>query len=70
MTNIINESNMGMSSKKVARIAGILFIIATAATLLGDSLTGSIMGAPDYLIQIAANKNLVVLGALLKIVGA
>lgn len=59
-----------LSTKKVARVAGILFIIATAATLLGDILTGSIVDAPDYLVQIAANKNLIVLGALLKIVAA
>jgi hypothetical protein len=58
------------TSKKTARIAGILFIIATVAAILGDVLTGSIVGAPDYLVQIVANKNLVVLGALLKIVGA
>jgi len=58
------------SSKTTARIAGALFIAATAATVLGDILTGSIVGAPDYLVQIAANHNLVVLGALLKIVSA
>lgn len=55
---------------KTARITGILFIVATVATLLGDFLIGSIVGAPDYLVQIAANKNLIVLGALFKIVGA
>lgn len=56
--------------KKIARITGVLFIIATAAALLGTDLTGSIVGAPDYLVQIAANKNLVVLGAILKFVAA
>jgi len=58
------------SSKTTARIVGALFITATAASLLGTSLTGSVVGAPDYLVQIAANKNLVVLGALLKFVAA
>lgn len=58
------------SDKKIARTTGILFIIATAAALLGSGLTGSIVGAPDYLVQIAANKNLVVLGAILKFVAA
>ncbi len=58
------------SNKKIARITGVLFIIATAAVLLGSGLTGSIVGAPDYLVQIAANKNLVVLGAILYFVAA
>ena len=58
------------SDKKIARTTGILFIIATAAVLLGSGLTGSIVGAPDYLVQIAANKNLVVLGAILYFVAA
>ena len=58
------------SSKTTARIVGALFITATVASLLGTSLTGSVVGAPDYLVQIAANKNLVVLGALLKFVAA
>jgi len=58
------------SSKTTARIVGALFITATAASLLGTTLTSSIVGAPDYLVQIAANKNLVVLGALLKFVAA
>ena len=56
--------------KKTAIITGILFIIATAASLLGNALIGSIVGAPDYLVQIAANKNLIVVGALLAFVAA
>ncbi|MDV2988860.1 MAG: DUF4386 domain-containing protein [Dehalogenimonas sp.] len=56
--------------KKTAIITGILLIIATAAGLLGNALTGSIVGAPDYLVQIAANKNLIVAGALLAFVAA
>jgi len=58
------------SNKKIARITGLLLIIATAAGLVGSSLTGSITGAPDYLVQIAANKNLIVMGALLTFVAA
>jgi hypothetical protein len=56
--------------RKNATIVGVLFIVATAASLLSNSLTGSIWGAPDYLVQIAANKNLVVLGGLLMFVAA
>ncbi len=58
------------TNRRTARIVGALFIAATAAMLLGDIATGSIVGAQDYLVQIAANKNLVVLGALLKFVAA
>lgn len=58
------------SNKKIARTTGMLFIIATAAVLLGSGLTGSIVGAPDYLVQIAENKNMVVLGAILYFVAA
>lgn len=58
------------TSRRTARIVGALFILATAASLLGTGLTGSIVGAPDYLVQIAANHSLIVLGALVKFVGA
>jgi Domain of unknown function (DUF4386) len=58
------------TNNKIARITGILFIVATVATLLGDTLTSHVVGASDYLVQIVANKNLIVLGALFKIVGA
>ncbi len=57
-------------NRKTAIITGIIFIIATVAGLLGNALTGSIVGAPDYLVQIAANKNLVLVGALLAFVAA
>ncbi len=58
------------TNRGTAIIAVALFIIATAASLLSSGLTGSIVGAPDYLVQIAANKNPVVLGALLTFVAA
>jgi hypothetical protein len=58
------------SNKKTARITGILFVVATVAGLLGSNLTGSIVGSPDYLVQIATNKNLIVVGALLAFVAA
>ncbi|AKM83221.1 hypothetical protein A2422_00310 [Candidatus Woesebacteria bacterium RIFOXYC1_FULL_31_51] len=59
-----------MNTRKIARITGILFIVATVAGLLGSGLMGSIVGAPDYLVQIAASKNLIVVGALLAFVAA
>ncbi|MHB9115605.1 MAG: DUF4386 domain-containing protein [Thermoleophilia bacterium] len=47
-----------------------LFIVATAASLLGGVLTGSSLDAPDYLVQLIANRDLIVLGAIVKFVGA
>jgi hypothetical protein len=67
MKHIREKMNGG---RKTAIITGILFIIATATTLLGDNLTGPIVGSSDYLVQIVAHKNLIVFGALLKIVAA
>ncbi len=58
------------SNRETARIVGILFIIATVAGLLGTSLTGSILGGPDYLVKISANENTVVAGALLEFIAA
>jgi len=59
-----------ITNKKIAISVGVLFIIATVAGLLGSGLTGSIVGAPDYLVQIAANKNLIIVGALLAFIAA
>ncbi len=58
------------TNRRTARIVGALFIAATTAALLGDVAAGSIVGAQNYLVRIAANTNLVVLGALLKFVAA
>jgi hypothetical protein len=58
------------SNKKIAKITGVLFIIATAASLLSNSLIGSIVGAPDYLVQVAANKNTIVMGAIFSFIAA
>ncbi len=64
------NTNEKESSKKIAKITGILFIIAMVAGLMGSSLTGSITDAPDYLVQIAANKNLIVLGTIFSFIAA
>jgi len=58
------------TNRKISRITGVLLITATVAGLLGSNLTGSIVSAPDHLVQIAANKNLIVVGALLAFVAA
>lgn len=49
-----------------ATVAGVLFITATLAGILLVVLTGSILDAPDYLVQVAAHENRIVIGALLQ----
>jgi Domain of unknown function (DUF4386) len=56
--------------RKIAIIAGALFIIATAASLLGTSFAGSILGSPDYLAKISTNRNPILAGALLSFMAA
>jgi hypothetical protein len=56
--------------RKAAIIAGIVFIIATAASLLSTAFTGSFQDAPDYLFKISANQNQVMIGVLLLLVAA
>jgi hypothetical protein len=56
--------------RKSAIIAGIVFIIATAASVLSNGFTGSFQDAPDYLIRISANDNQAMIGVLLLLVAA
>ena len=58
------------TERKTAVIVGVLFIAATAASLLGNALTGSILAAPDYLAGVAASANRVIIGALLTFLAA
>jgi hypothetical protein len=58
------------TERKTAIIAGVLFIAATAASLIGSGFTGSILGAPDYLARVASNGNRVMVGALLSFLAA
>ncbi len=60
------------STRKIAVITGVIFIIATAATLLASVLTGGF--GPDltgaaYLTSLSANANQVTAGVLLYIIG-
>jgi hypothetical protein len=52
------------SNRKIARIAGALFITATVAGILGVVFLNPILNDPDYLLKISANENQVILGAL------
>jgi len=52
------------SNRKTAIIVGVLFIIGTAAGITSVGFTGSILDDPDYLIEVSANENRVITGAL------
>jgi hypothetical protein len=58
------------SSRKTAIIAGVLFIIATVAGVLGTLFSKPILDATDYLIKISANENRIAIGALLAFIAA
>ena len=51
--------------KKDARIAGVLFVIATVASSLGFVILGPILQAPDLLVAVSANSTQLMIGALL-----
>jgi Domain of unknown function (DUF4386) len=50
--------------RKTAIIVGVLYILGTVMGVLSVLVTQSILTAPDYLAQIAANENRMVTGAL------
>jgi hypothetical protein len=50
--------------------AGVLFIVATVANVVGTGLSRSLLDGADYLSQVAANANRVTTGALLELVAA
>lgn len=59
------------TDKKLARIAGILFIIATVASMIGVlGFTKPILDDPDYLAKLAASEDKVLIGSLFRIIAA
>ncbi len=56
--------------RTAAVIAGVLFIIGTASGIMGAVVTGPAWNAPDYLLRLSANENLVNLGIMLQFVMA
>ena len=56
--------------RTVARIAGALFLIAMAASLIGAALVGSVISTPDWPSAVAAGKTTLILGVLLELVNA
>jgi len=53
-----------------AKIAGALFLVATAAYMTGNGLIGSILQSPDYLSEMYPNRNKAVVGTLLEFVNS
>ena len=52
------------TNRRIAVIVGVLYIMGTVAGVLSVLVTQSILGASDYLTQIAANENRIVTGIL------
>ncbi|GLV59155.1 hypothetical protein KDH_59830 [Dictyobacter sp. S3.2.2.5] len=55
------------TSRRTAAIVGILFIVAAVTVVLGLILYNPILGGPEYLLKGAANKNQVILGAIMEL---
>ncbi len=58
------------TERKIAIVAGILFIMATAASLIGNGFTGPILDAPDLLASVSTHGNRIIIGALLTFLAA
>jgi hypothetical protein len=58
------------SNRKIARIAGVLFIIGTVVSLLSTGFTKSLLDTSDYLMRMSANGNQIMIGALLALIAA
>lgn len=54
---------------KTARIVGVLFITATVAVILSGPFIGS-LDTPDYLVDVAANQDQVLMGMFLQLIWA
>lgn len=52
------------TSRKTAIVVGVLYIIGTVTGVLSVVFTKSVLDAPDYLAEIAANGNPIITGAL------
>jgi hypothetical protein len=66
----VPEQSTSIVGRRAARIAGVLFIIATVASIASIPFLKPILNSPDYLVQMAANEHQVILGALLGVVAA
>ena len=58
------------SHRSAALSAGVLFIIATVASVAGTALSGPIVNDPDRLTRVGTNASLLAGGALLQLLAA
>ena len=58
------------SYRKTAIIVGVLFIIATAASLLSTAFLGSTLDAQKYLTAVSANENQVLIAVIFELIAA
>jgi hypothetical protein len=56
--------------RRTGIIAGVLFIIATVASILSGFSLGSILGAPNYLINVSAHGNQMIIAILFVLIAA
>jgi len=56
------------ANRGTAIIVGILFITATVSYMLGTGIIDPLLNAPDYLLEISANENQMVIGNILEFV--
>ena len=56
------------TNRKIAIIVGVLYIIGTVAGILSFVFAGSILDDPDYLVEVSANENQIIIGALLVLI--
>ena len=67
----INKEEKEMNLyRKVASIAGVLFLIGAVTALVGNGLTDPMLRAPDYLTSIAAHSTQILIGALIALIEA
>ena len=58
------------SQRRTALTAGVVFITATVASLLGTAIEQPVLSGTDYLTRVAGNANLVAAGGLLEFIAA
>ena len=56
--------------RKTAIIVGVLFISATVTSILSTVFVGSTLSAPNYLINISANENQLIIAMILELIAA
>jgi hypothetical protein len=56
------------TSRKTAIIVGVLFITATVTAILSLVFLGSTLDAPDYLVNVSANENQVIIAVIFELI--